>query len=60
MGYGRSAMGAALNWTRSRGAHHSAIQVLADNVPALALYGSLGFGEVYPYSYRRPPDWNRP
>ena len=60
MGYGRSAMGAALNWVRSRGARHSAIQVLADNLPALALYGSLGFGEVYSYGYRRPPDWNRP
>lgn len=54
MGYGRAAMAAALNWTRSRGARHSAIQVLADNIPAITLYTSLGFGEVYPYSYRRP------
>ncbi len=59
MGYGRAVMGAALNWVRSMGATHSAIQVLADNQPALNLYGSLGFGEVYPYSYRRAPDWGR-
>lgn len=59
MGYGRAAMGAAINWVRSRGAHHSALQVLADNLPALNLYSSLGFGEVYPYTYRRAPDWGR-
>lgn len=59
MGYGRAVMGAALNWARSRGASHSAIQTLADNAPALNLYTSLGFGEVYPYTYRRAPDWGR-
>ena len=59
MGYGRAVMGAALNWVRSKGATHSAIQVLAGNTPALNLYGSLGFGEVYPYTYRRAPDWGR-
>ena len=59
MGYGRAVMSAALNWVRSMGATHSAIQVLASNAPALNLYGSLGFGEVYPYIYRRAPDWGR-
>lgn len=58
-GYGRAVMGAALNWVRSMGATHSAIQVLANNAPALNLYASLGFGEVYPYVYRRAPDWGR-
>jgi N-acetylglutamate synthase len=58
MGYGRAVMSAALNAARSMGATHSAIQVLADNEPALNLYGSLGFGEVYSYSYRRAPDWS--
>jgi GNAT superfamily N-acetyltransferase len=57
MGYGRAAMGAALNWARSAGATHSAIQVKADNGPAISLYGSLGFGEVYSYHYRRPHQW---
>lgn len=59
MGYGRAVMGAALNWVRAMGATHSAIQVLADNAPAINLYNSLGFGEVYPYIYRRAPDWGR-
>ena len=59
MGYGRAAMGAALNWVRSMGATHSALQVLAANQPALNLYASFGFGEVYSYIYRRAPDWSR-
>ncbi|MBN9308837.1 MAG: GNAT family N-acetyltransferase [Devosia sp.] len=59
MGYGRAVMGAALNWGRSMGATHSALQVLASNVPALNLYASFGFGEVYSYIYRRAPDWGR-
>jgi GNAT superfamily N-acetyltransferase len=59
MGYGRAAMSAAINWVRSRGANHSALQVLGDNLPALNLYSSFGFGEVYPYTYRRAPDWGR-
>jgi len=59
MGYGRAAMGAAINWVRSRGAQHSALQVLSGNLPALNLYASLGFGEVYPYIYRRAPNWGR-
>jgi hypothetical protein len=32
---------------------------VADNLPALNLYSSLGFGEVYSYTYRRPPNWGR-
>lgn len=59
MGYGRAAMSAGLNWVRSTGAAYSALQVLASNAPALNLYWSLGFGEVYPYIYRRAPDWGR-
>ena len=31
------------------------LQVEAANEPALALYGSLGFTEVYRYHYRQPP-----
>lgn len=59
MGYGRAVMGAALNWVRSTGAAHAALQVLASNTPALNMYSSFGFGEVYPYIYRRAPDWGR-
>ncbi len=53
-GYGRSVMQAALNWSRDSGAGWAAIQVVSDNVPAINLYRSLGFEEVYRYHYRRP------
>lgn len=53
-GYGRAAMSAALNWTRSAGATSAAIQVLGDNTPAVSLYSSLGFAQVYDYHYRKP------
>ena len=45
----------ALKWARQRGARDAWLQVEADNAPALALYRSLGFDEVYRYHYRRPP-----
>jgi GNAT superfamily N-acetyltransferase len=47
-------MRAALDWTRRVGATHAAIQVVSDNVPAINLYTSLGFSEVYRYHYRQP------
>lgn len=53
-GFGRSAMEAALGWVRDAGAYAAAIQVAATNAVALGLYASLGFGEPYEYSYRRP------
>ncbi|HTJ58306.1 MAG TPA: GNAT family N-acetyltransferase [Devosiaceae bacterium] len=53
-GFGRTAMQAALNWTRQVGATHAAIQVLSDNAPAINLYSSLGFEEAYRYHYRQP------
>lgn len=53
-GYGRSIMQAALNWSRAAGAYWAAIQVVSDNVPAVNLYRSLGFDEIYRYHYRRP------
>ena len=46
----------ALKWARLRGAREAWLQVEADNAPALALYRSLGFDEVYRYHYRRPPE----
>jgi ribosomal protein S18 acetylase RimI-like enzyme len=56
-GFGRTAMSAALNWVRSRGARYSAIQVADDNVAAINLYRSLGFKDAYGYHYRvAPPD----
>jgi len=53
-GYGRAVMHAALNWTRESGATQAALQVLADNEAAIALYRSLGFADAYSYHYRRP------
>ncbi len=53
-GFGRAVMAAALNWSRDAGAHAAGIQVAAHNTPAVTLYGSLGFTDPYPYSYRRP------
>lgn len=55
-GFGRSVMAAALNWTREAGATQAAIQVLANNVPAVSLYGSLGFTQAYDYHYRKPAE----
>lgn len=54
LGYGRSIMQAALNWSRTAGADWAAIQVVSDNAAAVSLYRSLGFEEVYRYHYRRP------
>lgn len=53
-GLGRSVMLAALEWSRSAGATWAAIQVVASNSPAVNLYRSLGFKEIYRYHYRRP------
>jgi ribosomal protein S18 acetylase RimI-like enzyme len=54
-GHGRKLVLSALKWARLRGARQAWLQVEAANEPALALYRSLGFTEVYRYHYRRPP-----
>ena len=46
----------ALKWARQRGAHLAWLQVEADNPPAIGLYRSLGFDEIYRYHYRQPPE----
>lgn len=53
-GHGRALMHWALAWTREAGAQSAAIQVVSQNAPAVSLYQSLGFSEVYRYHYRRP------
>jgi len=55
LGYGRAIMHAGLNWAAQTGAGFAALQVQADNEPAVALYGKLGFVEQYRYQYRRYP-----
>jgi len=58
-GLGRAVTDAMLNWARSRGTAETPItaylQVNVDNVPALNLYGSLGFVQAYAYHYRVGP-----
>jgi len=54
-GHGRNLILSALKWARLRCAREAWLQVEAGNVPALSLYRSLGFEEVYRYHYRRPP-----
>ena len=55
-GHARRLVLSALKWARSRGARLAWLQVEADNEPACSLYTSLGFGEVYRYHYRQPPE----
>ncbi|MFE0754212.1 GNAT family N-acetyltransferase [Inquilinus sp. NPDC058860] len=52
-GYGTRTVGHLMDWALTRGAGGACLQVVADNQPALALYGSLGFRtELYRYHYR--------
>lgn len=51
-GLGRTITAAALRWARLRGAQRAWLQVEAANVPALSLYRSFGFDEIYSYLYR--------
>ena len=53
-GLGRQVVGGLLDWAAEAGAEGACLQVVADNVPALALYRSLGFTrELSRYHYRR-------
>ncbi|WP_309085575.1 GNAT family N-acetyltransferase [Chelativorans sp.] len=55
-GFGRRLLLSALKWAHSRGAGTAWLQVEEENEPALALYRSLRFEEIYRYHYRRPTD----
>lgn len=50
-GIGRYMMSYMLNWLRSEGVSQVSLQVVANNRPAIALYSSLGFSEMYIYYY---------
>ena len=54
-GHARALVGSILRWSRDAGARFAWLQVVAENKPALQLYQSLGFNELYRYSYRRAP-----
>lgn len=51
-GYGRRITEGLIAWASQRSAESVYLQVSAVNTPALALYRSLGFREVYRYKYR--------
>jgi ribosomal protein S18 acetylase RimI-like enzyme len=52
-GLARRVVAALMDWGRSEGADTAALQCIADNEPALALYRSLGFSRMaYAYHYR--------
>jgi ribosomal protein S18 acetylase RimI-like enzyme len=53
-GLGLRLMAALLEWGAERGATTAYLQVLGDNVPALALYEGLGFTEHHRYRYLAP------
>lgn len=50
-GIGTEILTSALRWARISGASSAWLQVLSDNVPAIALYERFGFRKVYEYRY---------
>lgn len=56
-GMGRRLVHSILYWGRENGANCGYLQVMLSNAPALHLYQSIGFREVYQYWYRsKTPD----
>ncbi|MDJ0613001.1 MAG: GNAT family N-acetyltransferase [Rhizobiaceae bacterium] len=54
-GHARSLVLSALKWAKISGARHAWLQVVAENASARELYTSIGFRELYRYSYRMAP-----
>jgi len=54
-GFGRLILLSAMKWAKHAGATTAWLQVVAENKPAMNLYESLGFLELYRYSYRAAP-----
>jgi GNAT superfamily N-acetyltransferase len=53
-GHARTIMAALLGWAAELGATTAYLQVLGHNVPALALYESMGFRTHHAYAYLTP------
>ncbi len=58
-GVGTRLMAAASNWAAERSAEEVFVQVAGTNRPAIELYRSLGFREVYRYRYLQPSTGTR-
>lgn len=54
-GHGKAVMETALLWAQRKGALSAWLQVVGDNKPAISLYNSMGFSELYRYTYWKPP-----
>jgi N-acetylglutamate synthase len=55
-GLARRTVGKLIDWACGQASRGAALQVVADNEPAIMLYRSLGFSrELYRYHYRREP-----
>jgi GNAT superfamily N-acetyltransferase len=54
-GLGKHVVRELLAWAQRAGARHAYLQVAAENDPALALYGRMGFGSHHTYHYRLAP-----
>jgi GNAT superfamily N-acetyltransferase len=52
-GFATRILAALLAWARTNGAKQAALQVQADNAPAVALYQKFDFSIAYRYHYRR-------
>ncbi|GBD10099.1 N-alpha-acetyltransferase RimI [Candidatus Thermoflexus japonica] len=59
-GIGRALVSACLEYARAHGARWAALQVRADNAPALRLYRSLGFVEIGRIQIWRREAWRAP
>lgn len=56
-GLSETCVSSILSWAAARGAQGACLQVLAENTPAIRLYGKLGFmHELYRYHYRSPSE----
>jgi ribosomal protein S18 acetylase RimI-like enzyme len=53
-GHAQKLLATGMAWARQSGGRRAAINVMADNAPAIALYGKLGYVPHYDYHYRSP------